>query len=305
MNIEIRHVRAFLAVATELHFGRAANQLNIAQPALSRTVQNLEALLGVQLLERSTRSVQLTAAGQLFRDQFITLMRQMTEAVQVTQRVGRGDVGFVYVGYDDASLFGRMPDIIRRFRRANVAAKVELLQSAPEMVLQQLTERRIDFGFLLGPVKDNRLDTCCIHSEAPVVVLPVSHRLSLKSRITLQDLAQEGLIVWSRNSWEVLQRLCVKAGFVLNVQQEVDNLDALLAFVAAESGIGVCPANIQKINRSGVVTRPLVGTQLSFDLYCGWHKENASPLVAELAALASSDGSSRTPSPAKGVKKAG
>ncbi|WP_238314671.1 LysR substrate-binding domain-containing protein [Methylobacterium organophilum] len=285
MVIEIRHVRAFLAVASELHFGRAANQLNIAQPALSRTIQNLEAILGVQLLERSTRSVQLTPAGQLFRDQFGKLMRQMKDAVQATQRMGRGETGLLSVAYADAALCGPMPEIIRRFRRDNPNAKLELTQGSPETVLQLLADRRIDCGFLPGPVRDVRLDARCIHSDLPVVVMPVSHRLSLKTKLTLADLARERFVTCGGEGWENLQRLCLKAGFLPQLHQEVPHQDALLAFVAAEAGIGVCPAGVQMSARSGVVIRPLVETPLSFDLHCAWHRENTSRIVVDFAAL--------------------
>nr|WP_246482144.1 LysR family transcriptional regulator [Methylorubrum zatmanii] len=283
--IEIRHVRAFLAVASELHFGRAANQLNIAQPALSRTIQNLEALLGVQLLERSTRSVQLTPAGQLFRDQFGKLMRQMQDAVQATQRMGRGETGLLSVAYADAALCGPMPELIRRFRRENPSAKLELVQGSPETVLQLLADRRIDCGFVPGPVRDVRLDARCLHSDPPVVVMPVSHRLSLKTKVTLPDLARERFVTCGGSAWESLRRLCLKAGFLPNLHQEVPHLDALLAFVAAEAGIGVCPAGVSTSARSGVVLRPLVDTPLSFDLHCAWHRENTSRIVTDFAAL--------------------
>jgi DNA-binding transcriptional LysR family regulator len=293
MYIEIRHIKAFLAVASELHFGRAANRLHIAQPALSRTIQNLEAILDVQLLERSTRNVRLTAAGQLFRDQSAKVMCQIIDTIQATQRVGRGDVELISVGYVDAALFGPMPEIFRRLRRDKPAAELELSQLAPENILERLISRRIDFGFLWGPVKDIRLDAHCIQSEVPVVVMPVSHRLSLKSRIVMQDLTRERFIMCGQHGREALQRASAKSGFVPTMHQDVPSLEALLAFVGAESGVGICPASIERNGRAGVLTRPLVGTSLTFDLHCAWHKENTSQVIIDFVNLVTRYATSR------------
>ena len=291
MHIEIRHIKAFLAVASELHFGKAANRLNIAQPALSRTIQSLEALLEVRLLERSTRSVQLTAAGQVFRDNCVQFMQQMTEGVQAAQRVGRGDMGSLSIGYVDVALLGALPAIVRRFKKRHPGAKLELTPLPPEDIARLLAERRIDCGFILGPVRDARFDLRCVQSDPAVVVMPVSHRLTLKSKIALADLSRERFVMLAQEGWSAhrqeIQHLCVKAGFIPQVSQDVQNTEAMMAFVAAETGIGICPASVQSTTRSGVVARPLVDAPLSFDLHCAWHKENATPVLAEFAATVS------------------
>jgi len=144
---------------------------------------------------------------------------------------------------------------------------------------------------VLGPVRNVHLDTRCIQSDPPVVVMPVSHRLALRSKIRLADLADEPFVLPTRNGWQPfyrrLEKLSVKSGFVPQVAQEVAHTDALLAMVGAEIGITICPASIGTVRRSGIVSQPLVGTQLVFDVHFTWHKENTSPLLANLAAVVS------------------
>ena len=291
MHIQIRHIRAFLAVARDLHFGKAASRLNIAQPALSRTIQHLEGMLGVQLLERTTRNVQLTEAGRSFCEHGAKILQELNQAVHCARRNTDGNCGQLVAGYVDLALAGPMPRIFGQFKRAYPNVEIDLLPDSPEKVIALLTERQLDCGFVLGPVRNIHLDTRCIQSDPPVVVMPVSHRLALRSKIRLADLADEPFVLPTRNGWQPfyrrLEKLSVKSGFVPQVAQEVAHTDALLAMVAAEIGITICPASIGMVRRSGIVSQPLVGTQLVFDVHFTWHKENTSPLLANLAAIVS------------------
>ena len=288
MQVEIRHINAFLAVANLLHFGKAATQLNIAQPALSRTIQGLENIVGTSLLERNTRSVKLTAAGLVFRDNCVRIIQELAETIQATQRIGLGHLCPLAVGYVDFALHSAMPILVRRFRRANPDLILELNQQTPDVILRLLSERRIDCGFLLGPVIDKQLDTHCIRSDPPIVVMPVSHRFALKSRITLNDLFGERFVMFAEKGWslqrEEIQRACVQAGFVPQTVLEIHNVETMLAFIAAEFGVGICPENAQLYQRNGIVTRPLIGTKLTFDLFCAWNKDNTERTPTEFVA---------------------
>jgi DNA-binding transcriptional LysR family regulator len=280
-----------LAVAADLHFGKAASRLNIAQPALSRTIQHLEVMLGVQLFERTTRNVQLTEAGRSFREHGAKILQELNQAVQCARRSINGTSGYLAVGYVDFALAGPMPKIISRFKRDYPDASIELTPDAPDKLVALLTDRQVDCGFALGPMRNVNLDTRCIQSDPPVVVMPVTHRLALRSKIRLTDLADEAFVLATRNGWQpfyrMIEKLSIKSGFVPNVAQEVEQGDALLAMVAAEMGISICPASVGAIPRSGVVSRPLVGTQLLFEVHFTWHKENTTPLLANLGAIVS------------------
>lgn len=291
MHIQIRHIKAFLAVARDLHFGKAAARLNIAQPALTRTIQHLEVMLGVQLLERTTRTVQLTEAGRTFCGHGTRILQELNQAIQSTQRHDDGDSGHLAVGYVDFALNGPMPSLLGKFKRAYPNVDVELVPDSPERLISGLIDKQLDCAFVLGPVRDVQLDTRCIQSEPPIVVMPVSHRLALRSKIRLADLAEEGFVLPTRNGWRPFYRgfekLSVKSGFVPQIAQEVQHVDALLALVAAEVGIAVCPASIGVARRSGIVSSPLVGTQLLFEIYFTWHKEAVSSLLANFGGLVS------------------
>jgi DNA-binding transcriptional LysR family regulator len=289
VHIQIRHIKAFLAVAGELHFGKAASRLNIAQPALSRTIQHLEQMLGVQLLERTTRSVQLTEAGRSFCEHGAKILLELNLAVKCAQRTSDGNSGRLAVGYVDFALAGPVSHVFGKFKRSYPNVEIELIPESPERLTQLLIDRQIDCGFLLGPVRNANLDTRCVQSELPVVVMPVSHRLALRSKIRLKDLADEAFVLPTRNGWQPFYRrfekLSVKSGFVPNIVQEVQQTEALLAMVAAEIGIAICPASVRTFSRSGVVTQPLVGTPLLFDFHFAWHKDSDSPLVSNFGAL--------------------
>jgi len=289
MFIEIRHVKAFLAVASELHFGRAARQLNIAQPALSRTIQHLEALLGVQLLERTSRIVELTEAGHVFREHGARAVQQLNLGAKAAQRVANGDAGSLSIGYVDFALTGPMPELVKRFRRRFPGIAVELVRQSPKSLVACLADRQLDCGFVMAPLDDETLDTRCVQSEQPVVVLPVSHRLGLKSKLRLADLAGEPFITATQNGWrplhEAIEQLSIKAGFVPEICQEAGQVDALLALISADMGIGICPESIRLMPRSGVVTRPLLDTGLTFDIHFAWHKDGSSSPVMEMGAI--------------------
>jgi DNA-binding transcriptional LysR family regulator len=289
VHIQIRHIKAFLAVAGELHFGKAASRLNIAQPALSRTIQNLEVMLGVQLLERTTRNVQLTEAGRSFCEHGTRILQELRLAVKSAQRTSDGNSGRVAVGYVDFALSGPAARVFGKFKRSYPNVEIELVSDSPERLVQLLIEKQIDCGFLLGPVRNVSLDSRCVQTEPPVVLMPVSHRLAVRSKIRLADLGDEAFVLPTRNGWQPFYRrfekLSVKSGFVPRIAQEVQHTEALLAMVAAEVGIAICPASIRAFSRSGTVAQPLVGTPLQFDFHFTWHKENDSPLLTNFGAM--------------------
>jgi len=289
MSVEIRHMQAFLTVATELHFGRAAQKLNVAQPALSRTIQHLESILGVQLLERTTRNVQLTDAGRTFRDQSAKLLHQLDLAVQMTRGTPTGETGSLSVGYIDVLLGGPVLEILYRFQRKYPDVKVEFLPRAPDSLLQLVTEKQIDCGIALGPINDNSLDTQCIFVEPAVALLPAPHRLAFRSKVRLAELADEVFALPPRFGWgdfhQRFERLCLAEGFRPQIGQEAHESSALLAMVTAELGISVCPESMTTNLRGGVIAKPISDCPLFFESHFVWRKDNISPLVANFASV--------------------
>lgn len=287
MSIDIRHIQAFITVANELHFGRAAMRLNIAQPALSRTVQHLELLLGVQLLARTTRNVQLTEAGRTFQEQGSRVLHQLNQAIHLTRRTPRGEAGTISVGYVDVLLGGPIPEIMQRFRSAFHDVFIEFVPHSPESLVGLVSEKQLDCGFSLGPPGNSSLDAHCIAIEPFVVLLPVSHRLGIKSSVRFQDLARETFVMPPRFGWQRLhervETLCLEAGFNPIFGQEAQQIEAVMALIAAESGIGFCPETLCSALRSGVIAKPIADKNMSLETYFITHKSTSNALLANFA----------------------
>ncbi|CAI2931853.1 LysR family transcriptional regulator [Aminobacter niigataensis] len=291
MLIEIRHIQAFLAVAAELHFGRAADRLSLAQPALSRTIQNLEEILGVQLLERTTRTVRLTEAGKTFQEHGSRVIHQLNQAIHLTRRTPTGEAGTISVGYVDLLLAGPLSEIMFRYRRQFTDVYVEFAPKSPDDLLSFVSDKQFDCGFALGPIRDSNLDTVCISVEPAVLILPVSHRLSLKTKVFLSDLAREPLVLPPRFGWrefhKSFEQKCHDAGFAPKVAQEVHQTDALFALVAAEIGIGLCPESTSQNQHSGTVAREIADNSIFYETYFVWHRESNSKILNSFIEIAS------------------
>ncbi|OJU48149.1 MAG: hypothetical protein BGO03_17140 [Mesorhizobium sp. 61-13] len=291
MQVEIRHIQAFLAVASELHFGRAAEKLNVAQPALSRTIQNLEEFLTVQLFERNTRTVRLTEAGKILQEHGARVVHQLNQAIHLVRRAPGGEVGTISIGYVDLLLGGPIADIMSRYRRRFSDIHVEFLPKSPDELCSLVADKQFDCGFVLGPVRDTNLDTVCISIEPPVLVLPVSHKLSLKSKVQLREMARESFILPPRYGWQnfhiLFDQACHAAGFTPRSSQEIHQIDALFTMVSAEVGVGICPESMLHSQRAGVVAKEISNSSLFFETNFIWNRESDSKLLENLQEIVS------------------
>lgn len=292
MSVEIRHIQAFLAVAADLHFGRAAMKLNVAQPALSRTIQDLELLLGVQLLERTTRSVQLTDAGRIFREEGARLLHQLEQTIHMTRGARSGEIGSLSVGYIDILLGGPILEILSHYQRQYPAVRVDFVPRAPDVIAELVAEKQLDCGLALSPINDNRIDTQCIFVEPAVAVIPSGHRMAFRSKLRLGQLAEETFILPPRFGWGDLHRrleaMCLAEGFQPRIGQEAHGSQAILGMVAADLGIGVCPESMTTSVRGGVLAKPLSDCPLYFETHFIWRKDDFSPLIRNFAAIVDS-----------------
>lgn len=198
MNLELRHLRYFVTVAEELHFGRAAARLRVAQPPLSQQIRRLERELGVTLFHRSTRRVQLTDAGKILLDEAKRVLAGAAHAVHVVQRAARGESGTLNVGFAASVMFMELPAIIRRFRERfpDVELKLRELPTVPQ--LARLRSGELDIGFVRQPDPDPLLHMETVMREPLLIAVSKSHPLASRAKVPLEDLKHEEFVMFPR-----------------------------------------------------------------------------------------------------------
>lgn len=281
--MELRHLRYFIAVGEELHFGRAAARLHVAQPAVSRQIRALEEEIGLSLFERDRRRVALTAAGAAFLDEARSLLGHVERAVVTAHRAARGELGALRIGYVPAVVHTGLPEIVRAFRKRFSGVDLRLQEMNPAMQVEALLGDQIDVGFVRGPVDEPAVASKTVLKEPLVAVLPSGHRLGRHKRLGLAMLAREPFVFQARSrgpgSHDHILAICRRAGFSPQIVQEGSYTDQL-SLVASEAGVAIVPASLRAIRRSGVLFRPLRERPMT-QLDMVWREEAASPVLRE------------------------
>ena len=287
--VELRHLRYFLAVAEEKHFGRAAERLHMAQPPLSAQIKQLEAELGTVLLERTTRKVELTVAGALLMER----ARQILADVEATQNdvaeVGRGAAGVLRIGFSGTATYRLMPEIVRVAREFLPLVR---LQISGEMLTPQmeeaLLENRLDAAILRPPVQSGEISIEQIQDSRIVVALNRQHPLASETGpVSVRELANEDIVGYPRGSSVsgVVSEMTRQAGFRPRIVQEATETSTLIALVGAGLGAAFVPGSQSLPLNSSIVIRPLA-EPVSVGLCTAWKVGNDSPLLASFIELA-------------------
>ncbi len=259
--MELRHLRYFLAVADELHFGRAAVRLHIAQPPLSQQIRQLERELGFDLFLRTRRRVRLTDAGRVFRDEVRPLFERLGQAAVAAQRVARGESGGLAVGFVASATYALLPRLYRRFRERHPDVALTLSEMSTAEQVEALRAGRIHLGLARPPVGDETLAAEALADEPLAVALPARHPLAAQRALPLRALAQEPFVLFPRQprpGWiDVVQDACRSAGFRPAVAQEVLELSTAVTLVAAGIGVTLVPSSAQALRLAGVAYRDL------------------------------------------------
>jgi DNA-binding transcriptional LysR family regulator len=283
--MELRHLRYFIAVADELSFTRAAALLRVAQSAVSAQIRLLEAAVGVELLERTSRRVQLTAAGHVFLEGAKKITADLEEIKRQAGRIGRAETGHLAVGFIGAQSHEWMPLVLKRFRQKHPDVEVTLTEMVPSAQLEALAARRLDVG-VVGAIDGkppHGLQIACIAQEQPMVGMPSDHELANRASVRLQQLRGEKLILTSREnapsyrSW--LARLFLRAGVETNVVQEVDRARTAVQYVAAGFGISIFGEHITRQPAPGVKFVPLRPCPQKLRYGIAWRKDSSEGLV--------------------------
>lgn len=278
MNVELRLLRAFEAVAEELHFGRAARRLFLSQPSLSRAVRDLERALGVDLFARTSREVRLTPAGVALREELPRLFAEHERVLTRAQRVGRGETGELRVAFLASATNVLLPAVVRTFRTAFPAVALTLEETLDEPALEGVLARRFDVALVRTRREDSALAFAPLLREPLCLVVSADHRLARRSRARYEDLREDGLVIWPRKaapeSFDDVIEGCRRAGFSPTVVQETEGAYTILALVAAGVGVSVLAGSYEALRGDDVAFVPLSGRQT--ELYAAWLPNDAS-----------------------------
>ncbi|WP_119168729.1 LysR family transcriptional regulator [Algihabitans albus] len=289
-RFDLRHVACFLAIVEHGSFRGAARHLNIAQPALSRTLRNLEEALGALLIARDRRGLELTPAGRVFAAGGARLLDEAADLAHSASRAHKGLLGQLRVSYTDFAIAGALPDIVNAFRTAFPEISVTFTPSVTTSQIEALREGRIDAGFLTGPVELPFLQTHMVQRDDIVAVLPAGHRLAARERVTLGDLADEAFVLGVSERWSHflthVTHLCQGAGFLPKLAQEAADSEAILGLVAAGIGVTLSIESIAKRPRPGIVMRRLVGQPYEVQTLLAWRRGGEDPALQHFRDIA-------------------
>lgn len=259
MRFDLRHLRSFIMLAQELHFSRAAARLNMTQPGMSRLIGELEADVGVPLLRRTTRTVELTEAGKAFLGEATLALERLERAVRVARRTASGETGVLRIGYMDFAINGRLPELLRAFSRYRPEIRLELSFTPTLKQQEALLADKIDVGFMIGPFESEHMVSYPFDSDRYVALLPVTHPLSNVRTLRLSDLAGEPFVLGSGENWGAYRRdlfvLCHRHGFHPSIVQEASSSEGIFGLVAAGVGVSIYASCVRNLQRRGIVIR--------------------------------------------------
>ena len=282
MNVELRHLRYFLAVAEDLHFSQAAERLQIAQPALSQQIRKLEAEIGVALFHRTKRHVELSAAGQAMVRPARQALAEASAAVEAAQRAARGETGHLRIGFIESAAMTFVPRAVRRFSSDHPDVGLSLSELAVDAQVEGLRSGLLDVGILRLPAATDGLELASLADEGLVVVMAESHQLAQRKQISARTLAGEPLILLARQMvpglYDQIIALQHQNGGA-HIAQEATSIQAVLGLVAAGLGISLLPASVTTLARTGVSFAALTESPRSA-MQIAWRESDRSPLTA-------------------------
>ena len=290
-NVELRHLRYFVTVAEELHFSRAAEKLQMAQPPLSQQIRQLEHIVGVRLFERNHHSVMMTNAGQVFLEDAVRILEQVDQVLVRMQQAQHGQVGRLDIGFVNNAVATEtfLPDVLAVYHQRFPAVEVRLSEMHPEAQLQALQKQQIQMGFVASfqdvPVE---FEAEVLRHIPFVAVLAPQHRLASQPSVALRSLIKESFILCQRQSAPVLyDRIIQLCGESPRVTQEVSDIRMVLGLVAANLGVSLVPASAMSLRTDGVIYRPLSDDDaIIVETALVWHRKSLSPVVEGFLAVA-------------------
>lgn len=279
MSLGPRQLQSFIALAEELHFGRAAARVNLSQPALSLQVQGIEEELQVKLFSRDRRKTELTQAGEVFLTEARDVLRRTEQAITTVRRAALGQVGTLRIGFISTAAAIITPQLVKRFRDKYNHVDIELRNVLTRDQVTQLQERKIDVGFLRVPLSTPPdIRTRVIHREPFILLLPADHPLAQLKNLQLTDCRDADFVMYTRKMapgfHDVILNILHRNGLTPHVVQEASEMYTLISLVAAGMGIAIAPASIALHLVENVVIRDLAPEEVKSEIAIAWRKGN-------------------------------
>jgi DNA-binding transcriptional LysR family regulator len=290
--MDLRHLRYFVTVADELHFGRAAERLGIQQPPLSQQIQALERELGARLLDRGSRKVALTPIGALFLVEARATLAQAARAVAVVRRAAAGEIGEIRLGYTASSPFTVvMPQVIYAFRQRFPEVHLKLVGMTTREQLAALTDRRLDLAFVRSPFAPfpPEIAALTVVTDRLMLVCRAEHPLATLPSVPVPALADQPFVMFERDAgtgiWDQIFAICADHGFSPTVAQEAREAPTLIGLVAAGLGVTILPDSLRRIQVEGVVYRPLDAPQAASTILLAHRRDERAGAVRAFVKL--------------------
>jgi DNA-binding transcriptional LysR family regulator len=296
--MEFRHLRYFLVLSEELHFGKAARRLAISQPPLSVNIRQLEESVGAKLFDRNSKEVRLTAAGRAFVPAARVLLEQAADASRHAREVGQGMIGVLRIGFVGSMLFRGFPSMIQRFQAANPRLRLLLREMNSENQINELSQRQLDVGFVHTTRSETSFSRMLFSSEPFVCCLPQGHPFARSRKLAVRRLDGEPLIMFSRTAspdyFERVLSICTAAGVHPEVRHEARHWLSVVSMVAHGMGVALVPEALRRSAIPGAVFVPIDTQDVRSQAFCIWrdHDENAGlqAFLMEIRAVAESSG---------------
>jgi DNA-binding transcriptional LysR family regulator len=276
MDVELDDLQALIVLAETLHFGRAADRLNVSQPALSKRIRRMEDRIGGPLLIRGYRDVQLTEAGRLLASRSRHLIAEASATLALTGRAARGEAGLLRIGFGIASIFGLLPDVVQRFRGAHPDVQLHLRDMSTPDQIDALVRGEIDVGFIRHRAADDRLQMRHVLDERLVAALGPHSRWN--TRAGLRSVESEAFIIIARSRsasfYDHVLSVCAAAGFAPRIVQEANELFTVVSLVRAGLGISLVPRSAALLRLPGVRFYELGMPEAAWNIALAWHRDS-------------------------------
>lgn len=282
--MELRHLRYFLSVAEHLNYSEASRRLHVAQPAISQTILDLEKELGVPLLLRTRRRVQLTSAGNAFLGEALEIVRRSESAKGVAQRAARGEIGALSIGYLPCT-GPILPELIKAYRRCFPNVAIELHEMSHEQQLEAFDDKRINLGFSrsIPRERESEFNVELVYNDRLEIAMPSKHPLAKNKVIHLKDLATERFVEFHRQGapglFDEVIAICRRAGFSPNIISEYDLMSSAMVFVESGLGVSVVPGCVRHLNNPSAILRPIKPASSPLPLCAIWSKSANGPVL--------------------------